>query len=177
MVGSVQAENMALALLAAGECEAALSAEDAARGLAKAFLPARFQILPLDPPVVLDGAHTPASTFFALESFEAIFPGPKALLFACAEDKKHGPMAAQLGPHFDRITLTRPGGFKKGNLSALEGSFRAAGASYRAISDHEEAIRSAIGEARDLGMPLLVTGSFYLCAELALALAAIDKPY
>jgi dihydrofolate synthase / folylpolyglutamate synthase len=173
MVGSVQAENMALALLAAGESEPRLSADCAVRGLAKAFLPARFQILPLDPPVILDGAHTPASTLFALENVEALFPGPKALLFACAEDKKHGPMAMQLGPHFDRITLTSPGSFKKGDLPALEGSFRATGASFRVIPDYEEAIRSAMGEARKLGMPLLVTGSFYLCAELVRSLAPI----
>jgi dihydrofolate synthase / folylpolyglutamate synthase len=165
MIGSIQAENMALALLAAGEIETSLTAEAAARGLAKAFLPARFQILSLDPPVVIDGAHTPASTRLALESFEALFPGPKALLFACAEDKKHAAMAALLGPRFERITLTRPGTFKKGDLAALEASFKAAGARYRALVDHEEAIRFAIGEARELGLPLLVTGSFYLCAE------------
>jgi dihydrofolate synthase/folylpolyglutamate synthase len=165
MIGSIQAENMALALLASGELEPALNEESAVRGLEKAFLPARFQILSKDPPVVLDGAHTVASVKLALESFEALFPGPKALLFACAEDKKHGEIAAELGQRFELITLTRPGIFKKGNLAALEESFRAAGAKYRAIGDHEEAIGRALREARELGLPLLVTGSFYLCAE------------
>jgi dihydrofolate synthase/folylpolyglutamate synthase len=167
MIGAIQAENMALALLAAGETEEKVSAEDAERGLAKAFLPARFQVLSLDPPLVLDGAHTPDSIALALESFESLFPRPAALLFACAEDKKHGPMAAALGPKFDRITLTVPGSFKKGDLPALERSFAAAGAAYRSFEDYEAAIRSALSESRALGMPLLVTGSFYLCAEIA----------
>jgi dihydrofolate synthase/folylpolyglutamate synthase len=166
MIGAIQAENMALALLAAGETEGTLSAEDAARGLAKAFLPARFQILSMDPPLVIDGAHTLDSVALALKSFDALFPGPAALLFACAEDKRHGPMAAALGLRFDRITLTRPGNFKKGDLPSLERSFSAAGAAYRAFDDHESAILSALAESRALGMPLLVTGSFYLCAEV-----------
>jgi dihydrofolate synthase/folylpolyglutamate synthase len=171
MIGSVQAENMALALLAAGETEEDLDAEAAARALARAFLPARFQILSLDPPLVIDGAHTPDSVALALESFETLFPGPKALLFACAEDKKHGPMAAILAPSFDRITLTKPGSFKKGDLPALRASFSAAGAGFRAIEDFGSAILAARAEARELGMPLLVTGSFYLCAEAARLLA------
>jgi dihydrofolate synthase/folylpolyglutamate synthase len=166
MIGSIQAENMALALLAAGETEETVDAEAATRGLSAASLPARFQILSLDPPLVLDGAHTPDSIRLALGSFESLFPGPAALLFACAEDKKHGAMASILGPKFDRITLTRPGGFKKGDLAALERSFAAAGVAYRSFGDYETAIRSALAESRALGMPLLVTGSFYLCSEV-----------
>lgn len=169
MIGSIQAENMALALLAACELEPLLRPAEAMLGLSKAYLPARFQILkggrPGGSPVVLDGAHTVASTLLALESFESLFPGKKALLFACAEDKKHAEIAAALGPRFDRITLTRPGTFKKSDLAALEASFRGAGASYRLVPDHEEAIARAREEAAELGMPLLVTGSFYLCAE------------
>jgi dihydrofolate synthase / folylpolyglutamate synthase len=166
MIGYMQAENMALALLAAAETESGLCAEAAVRGLAKAFLPARFQILSLDPPLILDGAHTLDSVSLALESFRALFPGPADLLFACAEDKKHGPMARLLAPEFDRVTLTRPGSFKKGDIMALERSFDAAGAEYRTIEDHESAIRFAIDEARAHGRPLLVTGSFYLCSEV-----------
>jgi dihydrofolate synthase/folylpolyglutamate synthase len=164
MIGAIQAENMALALLAAGETEALLSAEDAERGLAKAFLPARFQILSLNPPVVLDGAHTPYSVRLALDSFAALYPGPKALLFACAEDKKHAAMAMALAPEFDRITLTRPGTFKRGDLAALASSFREAGAIFRVEENHFEAIAQAREEAASLGLPLLVTGSFYLCS-------------
>jgi dihydrofolate synthase / folylpolyglutamate synthase len=165
MIGAVQAENMALALLAAAETEETLDAEAAVLGLSKAFLPSRFQVLKGEPPVVLDGAHTPDSVSIALASFEALFPGPKALLFACASDKKHAAMAAILGPRFDRITLTRPGTFKQADLAALASSFAAAGALFAAEPDHVEAMRRAAAEAEALGLPLLVTGSFYLCAE------------
>jgi len=167
MIGAVQAENMALALLAAAELEATLGAEAAAQGMARAFLPARFQVLEASPPVVLDGAHTPNSVRRSWETCERLFPGPKALLFACAEDKKHGEMAEILGRNFDRITLTRPGVFKKGDLSALASSFKKAEAAFRVVEDHVEAIGRARSEAAALGIPLLVIGSFYLCAEFA----------
>jgi folylpolyglutamate synthase/dihydrofolate synthase len=165
MIGSIQAENMALALLTALETESELSVEAALAGLERAYLPARFQILRSDSPIVLDGAHTVASTRLALESFEALFPGPKALLFACAEDKKHADIAKTLAPRFDRITLTSPGSFKKTDLGALEASFRAAGAAFTTLPSYAEAIARAREEAAALRQPLLVTGSFYLCAE------------
>lgn len=170
LVGAVQADNMALALLAAAEAEARVG-PGAAAGLGRAFLPSRFQVLPLDPPVVLDGAHTPDSVAIALDSFERLFPGRKALLFACAEDKKHGPMAELLAGRFDRITLTRPGSFKASDLAAVEASFRKAGAAPRVEADYAAAIRRSREEAASLGAPLLIVGSFYLCAEAYKSLA------
>jgi dihydrofolate synthase/folylpolyglutamate synthase len=173
MIGAVQAENMALALLAAAETEgSAVDGEAARLGLARAFLPARFQVLSRSPPIVVDGAHTPASIRLALGSFAALFPGPACLLFACAEDKNHRDMAAALAARFDRVTLTRPGTFKKGDLAALSRSFAEAGAAFRVIEDHGAAIAFAREEAGSLGLPLLVTGSFYLCSEFAKAMTA-----
>jgi len=166
MIGRIQADNMALALLAAGELEGDIGEDAAARGLARAFLPARFQILALDPPLVVDGAHTPDSVRLALESFASLFPGPAALLFACAEDKKSDSMAAALASSFSDITLTRPGTFKKGNIHAVERSFAKVGGSYRSIEEHEQAIAYAVSKSRELDIPLLVIGSFYLCAEV-----------
>jgi len=172
MVGAIQADNMALAILAAAEVEASLDADAAALGLSRAFLPARFQILDLEPPVILDGAHTPASVGLSLKSLATLFPGPRALLFACAEDKRHASMAATLAPEFDRITLTRPGSFKRGDLEALASSFGETGARFRIVPDHVEAIGLAREEAAALGLPLLVAGSFYLCSEFARACSA-----
>lgn len=165
MIGSIQAENMALSILAAGEIESGLKPELAVQALADTRLPARFQIVGGDPAIVIDGAHTPNSAALTLETFEQLFPGPKSLLFACAEDKKHEEMAAILAPHFNSIILTRPGTFKKSDLGAIARSFAKAGAACRVIEDHRLAIESAVREAEVSGFALLVTGSFYLCAE------------
>ncbi len=170
-VGAIHAQNMALALLAAAEVDPRVDRISAAAGLAKASLPARFQILGLDPPVVLDGAHTPTSVALSLETFETLFPGPKDLLFACAHDKKHGEMAAILAPRFALVTVTRPGTFKQSEPAAVFESFAAYGRHCRLVEDHGQAIASAREQAAKAGRPLLVTGSFYLCAAAAAALA------
>lgn len=167
LVGAVQAENMALAILAAASLEPGLGPETARRGLEKALLPARFQVLELEPPVVLDGAHTPLSTRLCLESFDRIFPGPAALLFACAHDKKHAEMASILRPRFSRVTVTRPGTFKQSYPERVAESFGLAEGGCRLIEDTGEAVRAARAEAAELGLPLLVAGSFYLCSEAA----------
>ncbi len=172
MIGEIQAENMALAILAAAETFADVGPEAVRAGLERAFLPARFQILPLSPPVVLDGAHTPDSARIVLASFERLFPGKKILLFACAQDKNHAEMARILGGSFERVVVTRPGTFKHSDPRAAFGSFVAAGARVSLIEDTEAALLAARSEAVALGLPLLVAGSFYLCAEALRILGA-----
>ncbi|HET7838260.1 MAG TPA: folylpolyglutamate synthase/dihydrofolate synthase family protein [Rectinemataceae bacterium] len=170
MVGGIQAENMALAVLAAAGSFAGVSPETARAGLAKARLPARFQVLDLQPQVVVDGAHTPDSCRIALASFELLFPGRKALLFACALDKNHAEMARILASGFETVIVTKPGNFKQSDPGAVLESFRRAGARVRLIEDTGEAVRAARSEALASGLPLLVAGSFYLCAEALMIL-------
>jgi dihydrofolate synthase/folylpolyglutamate synthase len=167
MIGAIQSENMALALLTAAELDPLLGSSGIVEGLARASLPARFQVVRMDPPIILDGAHTPDSIRLALRSFDALFHGPAALLFACAGDKRSHEIAEILAPRFDRITLTRPGLFKKSDIRMIERDFSSAGASFRSIEDHCEAIPSALAEARERNIPLLATGSFYLCAGVS----------
>ena len=167
LLGAVQAENMALALLAAAQVEPALGPEAAAAGLRRASLPARFEIVSEEPPVVLDGAHTPASARLCLETFESLFPGPKALLFACAVDKHHEELASILAPRFESVIVTKPGSFKQSDPAAAFASFASRNAASRLVEDTAQAVRTARDEAAAAGLPLLVTGSFYLCAEAA----------
>jgi len=165
LVGEVQAQNMGLALLAAAEIDPAVTPAAATAGLAAASLPARFQIVDLSPPIVLDGAHTPNSMAATLASFAALFPGPKALLFACAHDKKREELAAMLAPRFQRITITRPGTFKQSEPEAVYANFAELAPDVRLVQDTAEATLFARDEAERAGLALLVTGSFYLCAE------------
>ncbi|HTX73722.1 MAG TPA: folylpolyglutamate synthase/dihydrofolate synthase family protein [Rectinemataceae bacterium] len=172
LIGRIQGQNMALAALAASEIEARVGAQSLAAGLSRASLPARFQVVDGEATVILDGAHTPRSARAALESMRAVFPGPADLLFGCAHDKHHEEMAGILAPHFEEITITRPGDFKQSDPGAVHASFcRALGASEqrrcRLVEDFSTAIATALSRARDSGRPLLVAGSFYLCAEVA----------
>lgn len=167
LVGEVQARNMAEAIVAATRVRPSLDPEIVRKGLAAVRLPARFEIVSEEPPVVLDGAHTPDSVTLALDSFARLFPGPKLLLFACAIDKHHGEMARILAPGFDEIVVTTPGTFKKSDPSAVHASFLAVDSGARLIQEPREAFVACLELARRKGLSILVTGSFYLCAEAA----------
>ncbi len=169
LIGEAQAENAALAALTARLSSFRPSPEAVLRGIARASLPARFQILPGEPPVILDGAHTPASMAYTAEAFRRLFPGPGVLVFACAQDKRPVDMARVLSGRFRRAIVTRPGTFKKSDPETAAEAFEAEGIAVDRIPDTEEALRTGLERAVAEGVPLLVTGSFYLCAA---ALAA-----
>lgn len=170
MIGAVQAENAALAAVTA--LSLGFGPDEVAAGIASARLRARFEILPRQPPAVLDGAHTADSMKACADDFLKIFPGGGTLLFGCAKDKNPAAMAKALRPAFDRVIVTRPGTFKESDPSAIEKAFAAEGFSVRVEEDTAVAVRQAIDDSRARGLPLLVTGSFYLCAEAARVLDA-----
>ncbi len=172
MIGAVQAQNMALAALASASAFPGLAARAIERGIAKAALPARFELIGSNPPVILDGAHTPESVKLALASMNSLYPGPKVLLFACAQDKRHEEMAALLSGNFHALYVTKPGSFKASDPEAVLRSFRKASADPRFVPDPGQAALEARKRAQDLGAALLITGSFYLCAEARRALGS-----
>jgi len=172
IIGKIQGQNMALAALACAAAQPRLEARAIAQGLTKARIPARFELVSTQPPIVLDGAHTPESVQLCLDTVKNLFSGPRILLFACAHDKRHQEMAALLAPHFDLVIVTKPGSFKASDPSAVHSSFLHCG--YEAVleEDTPAAISKAIGAAKERKAMLLVVGSFYLCAEVKLWMAA-----
>ena len=165
MVGEIQAENAAFAALIARRSSFRVPQDAVLSGLSEAQVLARFQILPGSPPIVLDGAHTPSSVSNVVDTFSRLFPGPASLVFACAEDKHHAEMAGILRRSFRRVIITRPGTFKKSAPEAAGASFENAGFDVDLILDTQEALREGLRTAEEHGRPLLVTGSFYLCAQ------------
>jgi dihydrofolate synthase/folylpolyglutamate synthase len=165
MIGAIQAQNMALAAMAAACALSAIKAAAIVEGLARSRLPARFELASSEPAIVLDGAHTPESIRLTLDTMRTLFPGPKVLLFACAYDKRHAEMAKILAPHFDAITVTKPGNFKVSDPESVFGSFAALRLDATLEEDTRAAIVRSIAEAGRRNAALLVTGSFYLCSE------------
>ncbi len=172
LVGSVQAENMGLALIASSIVCPGIGKSAVLEGLSTARLPARFELTGHQPEIILDGAHTPASVSIALASLKQLFGERAILLFACAHDKKHEDMAAILAPHFESIVVTRPGSFKQSEPEAVWKSFQGLNRETVLVQDTAEAMRLAMAKSAARKIPLLVTGSFYLCAE---ARAVIDR--
>ena len=103
LTGGFQAENAALAALTVKTVLPNISEDVIERGLAKAKLPARFEIVQNPkgfeniPFLVMDGAHTVNSVRFTMETMNQVFgktdgrsekiEAKKTLLFACAADK------------------------------------------------------------------------------------------
>ncbi len=172
IIGEIQGQNMALAALACAATLPHLEAQALVKGLKKTKIPARFEVVATKPPIVLDGAHTPESIHLCLDTVKILFPGPRVLLFACAHDKRHQEMAAILAPYFDMIIVTKPGSFKASDPSAVHESFLRSGCQAELEVDPAAAISLAVSAAKERKAMLLVAGSFYLCAEVKIWLAA-----
>lgn len=212
LIGRFQAENAALAALAVKTALPNISEEVIERGLAKAKLPARFEILQAPqsfeniPFLVMDGAHTVNSVRFTMETLSQVFgktDGRKesenqfskktdgrsenvkacpvvepsrnhnseqairqTLLFACAADKDAKDIAPLFKNQFDSVFLTKPGNVKQSDLETLAKAFSDAEIPYDLSEDFETQIKKAFDHANASKSILLVTGSFYLIAEV-----------
>ena len=178
----VQAENAALAAAAfkyrfPDAPEALIE-----RGLSKAWLPARFQLLSTKPLIVIDGAHTHnsiqacADTFFSLlgsgapSVSDASSKAKPILVFACAADKDPAGFAPIFYGNIAHLYLTVPGSFKKGNLEKTVGAFTQVFGNennvvMEASEDFNAVLKKAFTQSIAENRPLLITGSFYLAAE------------
>ncbi len=173
MTGRYQAENAALAALAVRIAVPEISEETIARGLSKASLPARFEIIqnPAQyeniPFLVLDGAHTVNSVRFTMETMDKVFGTQDGtLLFACAADKDAEDIAPLFKNRLTSVFLTKPGNVKQSDLNTLADAFDKAEIPYDLTEDFEAQIKKAFAYADAHKSILLVTGSFYLIAEV-----------
>jgi dihydrofolate synthase/folylpolyglutamate synthase len=189
MPGEFQVWNAALAAIAIKSRFPEITEEQIEQGIASAKLPGRFEVAhfeikehPLT--IVFDGAHTVNSLSFTLENFYRYF-GPGAdILFACAADKKMDDMSQLVCSSncaFSSIMLTRPGENKQSNYDVLLKAFSDAniphyGRSPTILSGNPnftQAIKDALNLASCGNKTLLVSGSFYLVAEVKKILAQI----
>lgn len=176
LLSEVQAKNAALAAYVTKYLYPDLDETTIERGLSLSWLPGRFEIVPGATPVILDGAHTVRSVTLTLATLKKIYPGDAHLLFACAADKDVESMAMLLENNFSRITLTKPGLKKASDIDRAAAAFNAAFGTNDATNlhvdgDYIRAIGDALDQSRASGVPLLVTGSFYLVAEVKKLLA------
>ena len=174
--GSFQAHNAACAAIALKQALPTIDEGAIERGLSRASLPARFQVLSLEGTrwqnctLVVDGSHTPTSVSHTLQTFDAAFPKVefphRVLLFACASDKDVGSMAALFYGKFARVFLTTPGQSLRADLDKTCRAFECAGVPYTAAPDCRAATKAALDEAAAHGGVVLAMGSFYLACEV-----------
>ena len=180
LVGEIQAKNAALAAYTVKYLFPDMNEETIEEGLSHAWLPGRFEIVPGSSPIILDGAHTVQSMTLTLETFRRIYTSDAHLVFACAADKNVDLMAELFREGFSSITITRPGERKQSDISHAEAAFRHVFSDEKAAilhvdTDYATVLQEAFETAYKTGIPLLVTGSFYLVAEAKKILAHLNQ--
>ena len=165
LIGTVQAQNAALAALTATVVRPHLGAEVIAAGLAGAWIPGRSELVPGPPAFLLDGAHTERSVRSLCDTAAELCRDRRArvAIYGSVSGKDHESMLAHLIACFDRIVITRPGSFKPSDLALLHRTCAALGGVATIHERTEDALAAARASVSDREDALIVvTGSFYL---------------
>lgn len=179
MLGRHQAANAALGAAVALELrrQGWLIPDDALRrGIAKARLPGRVEVIARRPTVVLDVAHNVASARALVASLDECFPvGRRTLIFAVSKDKDAAGILGQLLSAFQRVVFTE---FKDNPRAASAEELALAARELLAAQDdpsrgpqmQTEADPAAAWQfARSVTAEnelICVAGSFFIAAEL-----------
>ncbi len=183
LLGKMQAQNAAMAAVTIKKIFPNMDEGIIERGLAKAKIPGRFEIVEKVkgykgiPALILDGAHTLNSVRLTIDTLNKLYGEKKVnLLFACAADKDVKDMAQTFKYRFDHVYVTRPGEKKASNLNAEIEAFTNSEIKFTADKDYKMMIEKALRESAENGNLLLVTGSFYLVSEVKTFLSTrLDK--
>ena len=185
LVGAHQAENAALALTAVGE----LSRRDGfkfdtakiRKALVRAHFRGRFEIRhTLGRLVILDGAHNPQKAEALANTLRRVFPGRKLIfLVAFKKGKEYQKILRIFLPLAREFVLTS---FFVSNQDLVHLSEKPEAIAlafdkmhvrdYKIISNPRAALRQALAENH---YPIVITGSFYLLAELYSELSKLGK--
>ncbi len=173
LLGAHQLTNAAVAVatLRAAEprLERPIPLEAYARGLQRAWLPGRLEIVQRDPLVLLDAAHNAQKAHALRQALDALTPGrPRVLVLGILADKASEEMIDVLIPDAQAVIVTQPQVFGSKHPETLE---RLAELARRfcprvlAEPDPLRAVERALAETPANGV-LCVTGSLYLIGSV-----------
>jgi len=174
LLGDFQGDNCSLAIAAIKEVLPKITNQTINRGINKAYLPGRMEILGENPVFMIDGAHTGKSTDKLLKAFQSLFPRKGILIFGSVSGKDAEAMADNLAAHFEHIIISRPGTFKKSDPQSLYSLFKQKNSNTLLIVNPVEAEKKA-RELSNGTLPVLTAGSFYMAAEIRNILKIKDK--
>lgn len=168
ILGRHQADNAALAILACNllaQSEPRLTQRAIAEGIAKAFWPARFEIIDGAPPVILDGAHNPDGIRVLRQTLDELYPGrPLVFLFGVLADKDYIQMMRLLFHSVDRVVVVRPNSQRAAQASQVAAEIT----EYVAAVQVADSIVAGLRQARLWAGPdgiVCVAGSLYMIGE------------
>lgn len=162
IAGRHQRQNAALAVAAAK----ALGVTDGSairRGLGRVRWPGRFEVVPGEPPIVLDGAHNDASAQALAATLRGRYRRTRlSLVVGMYRDKDARAILRPLLPLASRVWATRPHGARALAASELAAICRRLGAP--AVEECED-VAGALDAARAGTAPICLTGSLGLVGE------------
>jgi dihydrofolate synthase/folylpolyglutamate synthase len=143
-----------------------LDVEQIREGLVKTRWPGRLELLGMQPPILLDGAHNYAGIVALRQALQEEYTYRRLIVvLGIMADKDLRGMFLRLAPLADRIILTRPTyerAAEPESLRAVAGEFAERTELIRPVG---EALEKAIGLATSEDL-VLVTGSLYFIGEV-----------
>ncbi len=162
--GGHQGGNCAMAVeTALALCDQGFDIPDEAilAGLERAMLPARAEVLQLNPPVLLDGAHNPDSAAALAALLKATKTPPLTAVMGILEDKDAEGVLTALEGCFDQVYTVAPDTPRAVDADRLAVAASAHFRRVEAVSDLDAALKKALARGRGL----CVCGSFYLAGQ------------
>jgi dihydrofolate synthase/folylpolyglutamate synthase len=167
--GKHQARNAAIALQASDRLKdlgVKIDRTQAIEALNEVSWPGRLEILPFDPPVLLDCAHNPMGVRVLSEFLQDLRWEKIIVLYTAMRDKNIASMLSYVSQKTETIFLTRveplPRCASLEQLAALATGFR----NVRQERDPETAWKHAMDHAASTHCPLVVFGSIYLIGKI-----------
>lgn len=136
-------------------------------GFAAAAVPARVEVLSLDPLVVLDGAHNPGGTKALAQVMKTYNRRKKVVgVMGMLKDKDAKEAVRSLETVFSKVYTLTPESYRALPAEELAAAWKSCKVSAEAMSSPAEAVELAFQEAAEMKTGLLCCGSLYLAGEL-----------
>jgi len=168
ILGRHQADNAALAICACKllkQGEPRLTEQAVTAGIRQAFWPARFEIIPGKPTMVLDGAHNPDGIRALRQTLDEIYPDRDIVFqFGVLADKDYVQMMKLLFRAADRVVVVRPNSERAAETAEIAAKIR----QYVAAVKVADNIVGGLQQARQWAGPagiVCVAGSLYMIGE------------
>ena len=172
LAGPHQVENSVTVINAARELNDygfRLSDNKIVAGIAKAKIPARFDIISHDPLVVVDGAHNPDGIAALCDSIDALLGGRSIIgIIGMLRDKAYESALSEIVPRLDTVltvTPDSPRALSAKELAACAQQFAGDGVSVKAVDNLRKAASIAL-DMTDEASAIVVCGSLFLASDM-----------
>ncbi|HPE95042.1 MAG TPA: folylpolyglutamate synthase/dihydrofolate synthase family protein [Bacillota bacterium] len=144
------------------------------KGLEKVVWKARFELFSTAPYIIIDGGHNPQCAQAVFDSMLLYFGNKKAvLLTGMMKDKDCKTVAHILAPAVKAVFAVRPDNPRAIDPDELAEIYRSENIPSAAYDDIETGVRKAYAQAVLTDSVLLVTGSFYMYADVVNSLRKV----